>query len=153
VSLPASLDFEGEQSDVQFEGRVTHGNIGDPFITVREFLTGSGTGSAIWTTDAMDPAAAVNFAAFQLSGALIVGDVIPVTTVLQEVGWGEPVSPAPSFTVGAPGFTVATVSGTFEVLGVGPLRLRIDVVASDGGRDLRLQGEMTARREGDRGCI
>jgi hypothetical protein len=153
VSLPATIDFEAQQSAVQFEGQVAHGNIGDPFITVREFLIGSGTGGAIWTTDARDAAAAVDFAAFQLSGPLAVGDVVPVTTVLQEVGWGEPASPAPSFTVGVQGFTVGTVSGTFEVLGIGPLRLRIDVVASDGSRDLRFQGEMTARREGDPGCI
>jgi hypothetical protein len=153
VTIPTTIELDGQQSAIQFEGRVTQANIGSAFLTVREFLIGSAIGGAIWTTEALNPGSPVDFAAFQLSGPLAPGEVIPVTTVLIAAGWGEPLSPEPSFGAGAENFTPATVSGSFTVRGISPLRMGIDVTASDESRNLRFQGEMTTRREGDVGCV
>ena len=154
ASMPTTVDFEDQSSVVHLEDYLTFTMNTLDFTGVQEFLTATGAhGGAIWTLSAPLPTTSiVEFVAFQLTGPLVPGDVVPVTTVLQAGGWGAARSTTPSFGVGAGEFVASTVSGTFEVLGVGPLRLRVDLLTTDGSRELRLQGEMSARREGDRGC-
>lgn len=86
----------------------------------------------------------------QLAGSFQPGDVVLVTLAPSGISNGQ-VGPAPG---GARGVYVATsqwiassVSGTLEVVAVGPLRLRMDLLATnEPGQEVRIQGEMTASR-------
>jgi hypothetical protein len=149
VTLPATIDFQGQSTAVQFMGSVTSGNI-EPavFNTVRSFLTGPGAGAAmgvVWTVDAQSPSP-LSFIAVQLTGPLDPGQDVAVTSAFDGGGWGLAFDQTPAIAVSGDAFTAATAQGTLHVLAISPLRLALDVLTTDAaGEELRIRGEMEAR--------
>ena len=79
------------------------------------------------------------------------GDVLPVTGVHSADGafWGTVTNPAAGLSVGLrlDDFAATSASGSARVVGVDPLRIDLDVVASDAGRQHAIKGTLTVRHE------
>jgi len=73
------------------------------------------------------------------------GEVLPVGSTYCGAGWGVFVRPSGTRVaagIRAGSFAAGSVSGTVDVVGVSPLRLRLDLTGSDGtGAVVRVQGD------------
>ena len=73
------------------------------------------------------------------------GEVIPVASSFQGGGWGRldlPENVRVQVSVRAENFVATSASGALEVLGVAPLRVRMDLaVKNDANETMRLRGE------------
>ena len=89
---------------------------------------------------------------FRMSTPAHVGDEFQVTDVHVFRRLWQPVpAGGASFSIGVEtnDFTATSVSGTARVLGVDPFRLSIEVVASDGAREVPIRGTMTVGYDSD----
>lgn len=86
------------------------------------------------------------YIAVLLSGPLRAGDRVPVVGAFEGGGWGTSTvsrDAAASVSVRADDFVASLASGTVEVLGVAPLRLRLDVTAGTAaGATMHIRGEL-----------
>jgi hypothetical protein len=98
----------------------------------------------------------LHYLAIQLAGPLQVGDVVEVTAVPGQdlaSAWGTASQGARGFQVSAPSFVTASGSGTLEVLGFNPLRLRLNLHAvSETSEELQVQGDMSVKVGSEENC-
>jgi hypothetical protein len=149
VTFPATVEFESQSTVVDFKGEIAPGNLdAATFAAVRNFLTQGppATGGAVWTVSPEPPnSSSIENVAIQLLGPLNPGDVVDINTAFNGGGWGAPLSSEPAIAVSSAAFVASSATGTVEVLGVGALRLAVDVLtANSEGKNLRLRGEMVA---------
>jgi hypothetical protein len=123
------------------------GNNAEDYPAVKRFLIDAAprAGDAVvWTV----PAFRVNggYVAILLSGPLRAGDQVPVVGAFEGGGWGATTvsrAAAASVSIRADDFVATSASGTVEVLGVAPLRLRLDITGSTAtGATTRIRGEL-----------
>jgi hypothetical protein len=159
VTFPATLTRDGQETSATLVGQVSPSNVGVPvFATLRAVLTGAvaaETDGVIWTAPAFEPEE--GWVVIAIDAPVVPGDVLPVGSTYGGAGWG--VFDLPSNTklaagIRAGGFAAATASGSVEVLGVGPLRLRLDLTGENGtGSVVRVVGDASfAYRSGPASC-
>ena len=149
VSLPATIERGSGTETATLEGSVAVGNLGLPdFETVRAVLTGDVTSEndgVIWTV----PMAGTTegWVSLAIDAPVSPGDVLTIGSTFDGAGWGRFDLPggtkiAASLRDGA--FTASSIAGTVEVLGVMPLRLRLDLTATDAADvTVRVTGDAT----------
>jgi hypothetical protein len=142
-----TVERAGQTSTDEVFAVFAPGNNPEHYPTVKRFLIDAAprAGDAVvWTV----PAFRVNGAhiALLLSGPLGVGDRVPVVAAFEGGGWGTSTASgdaAASVSVRADDFVASSASGTVDVLGVAPLRLRLDVTArSAAGATIGIRGEL-----------
>jgi hypothetical protein len=159
VTIAATLIRDGHETSATLSGQVSPSNVGVPvFDTLRAVLTGdvtAETAGVIWTVPAFEPEQ--GWVVIALDAPIATGQVLPVGSTYGGAGWG--VFDLPSNTkvaagIRAGGFAAASVSGSVEVLGVGPLRLRLDLTGRDGtDAVVQVRGDATfAYRSGPPSC-
>jgi hypothetical protein len=154
VTMVATIDFEGQSTLLQLRGEPS-GIDFESLEAAQSFLLGSGARSsqgATWFVEAQSPSV-IAAVLFQLTGPLAPGDVVDVDSTMWGGNFGASITSWPAIGVFGSdsilSFT-SSASGTFQILGVSPLRLAIDVLtANDEGQELRISGEMgvTSRQE------
>ena len=159
VTLPATLERNGAPSVATLAGEVSVGTVGTPaFAALRQLLTGdagAATSGVIWTVPAFEPEQ--GWVAVALDAPLAAGEELAVGSAFDGAGWG--IFDLPAGTRLAAGlragtFAATTVTGTASVLGVAPLRLRLDLQGADGtGATVRIRGEASfSYRAGPPSC-
>jgi hypothetical protein len=137
----------GQSSTDDVFGAFAPGNNPEHYPAVKRFLIDAPprAGEAVvWSV----PAFRVNggYIAVLLSGPLRAGDQVPVVGAFEGGGWGTSTASreaSATVSVRADDFVASSASGTIEVLGVAPLRLRLDVTAgSAAGAAMRIRGEV-----------
>jgi hypothetical protein len=160
VTLPATIDRGGQTTtaDLSYEAGVGFFENIAAFQSTRTFLTGDASrfaGSIAWFFGTDVQLTVV------LQGPRVPGDLVPVSTGVFVGRWGPlaPPNGAPaSVALTAQNFSAwhgeGSVTGTIEVLAVAPLRLRVDVLATNGtGEEIRVRGDMVAEALGNAlGC-
>ena len=147
VALPATIDRNGVPESVALEGAVSVGNVSVPdFETIRAVLTGdvaAETAGVIWTV----PVGAAGWVSLAVDAPLAPGATHPVGSTYDGAGWGLydlPAGTKIAASVRDGAFAASSVSGTVEVLGVTPLRLRLDLDATDGAaQTVHVEGDAT----------
>jgi hypothetical protein len=149
VTLPATITRDAGSSVATLTGQVSPSNVGVPeFATLRAVLTGdvaAETAGVIWTVPAFDPEQ--GFVAVAIDAPVGAGEVLTVGAAFDGGGWGL-FDLAGGVRAGA-GIRIGTVAadevtGTVEVLGVEPLRLRLDLTGRSRGAVIaRVQGDAT----------
>lgn len=159
--MQATVERSGQTHAVALQGSITEeGTYEQGWSALRHFLLAdisTSGGGASWTVTVLTfPEEVLSWLAIQLAGTFQPGDLIQVSAQpgLDLAGaWGEAPDGARTVQMAAIGFTVASGGGTLEVLGVGPLRLRIDLLfVSDTGEEMRIQGDMAARDGSQESC-
>jgi hypothetical protein len=161
ASMQATVERPGQTHAVALQGSITEeGTSEQGWSALRHFLLAdisTSSGGASWTVTALNvPEEVLSWLAIQLAGTFQPGELIQVSAQpgLDLAGaWAEAPDGARTVQMAAIGFTVASGGGTLEVLGVGPLRLRIDLLfVSDTGEEMRIQGDMAARDGSQESC-
>jgi hypothetical protein len=113
-----------------------------------EGQTISGRGISIWLQRGLDHT--VNLT-LRFPTPLRSGDVLPVVGAhsADRTTWGTFSNPPAGLTVGLrlDDFVATAASGTARVVGVDPLRIDLDVVASGSGRQHAIKGPLSVRHE------
>lgn len=147
VSFPATIERGSGTETATLVGSVAVGNLSVPdFETLRAVLTGDVTAEndgVIWTV----PMAGTSegWVSLAIDAPVSQGDVLPVGSAYDGAGWG--LFDVPAGTKIAAGvrdgsFIASSVTGTVEVLEVMPLRLRLDLTATDASSaTLRVTGD------------
>jgi hypothetical protein len=148
-TMPAVIERDGVPISTDLVGTLYVGNDNKTlpeYAPVVDFLTlsPSQTGAAAWTLTAPT---GLEYLAVQLRGPRQAGEVVTVAGAFDGAGWGwEPSNSGPEARVGARtgSFVASEASGSIEVLGVAPMRLRLDVELRDGaGTTIRVRGDAT----------
>jgi hypothetical protein len=155
VSWPATITRGSATTTVTLTGAVSPGNLdASRFNALRQLLITGGAGataSLVWTV----PAFEVNggYIAFMHRAPLGSGQTEPVNLAFDGGGWGvvssRPDQPFPAtIAVRAENFVATSASGSITAIVGLPLRLRIDVTATNAsGETMRLTGEAQFRYE------
>lgn len=162
ATMPATITRAGGTNSLDLQGSVTEsGTSAEGWNALREFaLTdlSNSAGAATWVASGpgFPEDVPLHYVAIQLAGPLHVGDAMEVTAVPGQdlaSAWGFAPEGARAFQVSAPGFVTASGSGTLEVLGFHPLRLRMNLHAvSETSEELQVQGEMSVRAGSEEAC-
>jgi hypothetical protein len=149
LTWPATITRDGAPGAVTLAGQVSPSNVGVPvFATLRAVLTGevgAETAGVVWTVPAFEPEQ--GWVAVAIDAPVAAGETLTVGSTFDGAGWGvfdlaAGVRVAAGLRVGT--VAASEVSGTVEVLGVDPLRLRLDLTGRNGGNLLaRVQGDAT----------
>jgi hypothetical protein len=159
VTLPAMIVRDVVPSAETLTGEVSVGNVGAPvFEALRAVLVedpAAATDAVIWTVPAFSPDE--GWLAVAIAPPIATGDELTVGATLAGAGWGIFELPgAARLAAGlhAGNFSAASVTGGASVLGVAPLRLRLDLRGTDGaGAIVTLQGDASfAYRPGPPSC-
>jgi hypothetical protein len=106
-----------------------------------------GRGLSVWLQRGLDHTLDVSL---RFPTPLRPGDALPVVGVHARGSfWGTVPDPPPGVTVGVKldAFEATSAGGTARVVGVDPLRVDLDILASGPGRELRIAGRLTVRHE------
>jgi hypothetical protein len=135
VSFPATIERGSGTESMTLEGSVAVANLSVPdFETVRAVLTGdvsAETDGVIWT---VPMATTEGWVSLAIDAPVSPGDVLTVGSTYDGAGWGPfelPGETKIAASVRDGSFIASSVTGTVEVLGVMPLRLRLDLTATD----------------------
>ena len=160
VSMPAMVQRSGQTAGVRLFGET----VDEPENPLRQFFLGdisqdkNGVG-ALWSMQPRGQGVGVlDWLTVQLQGSSFqAGEVVQAVAIPGDPimgAWGYALAEGGGVQVLAPGFTTASASGTIQVLGVGPLRLRLDVLASDAkGETIAIQGDMSAGVGQTQSCL
>jgi hypothetical protein len=161
VSMPATVQRSGQTTTARFFAE-TVDELGAPFLHhffLDDISHDNGVGS-MWSMQAQGQGVGpIEWLTISLqSNSFQAGDVVQVSSIPGDAittgTWGYPISEGGEVQVVAPGFTTASASGTIQVLGVGPLRLRLDIRAlNEAGEEIDLQGDMTASAGQTQSCL
>jgi hypothetical protein len=160
VSMPAMVQRSGQTTGVRLLGET----VDDPAAPFHHFFLGDiSQDNGVGATWSMQPqgqgAEVVEWLIVSLQGTSFkAGDAIQVSSIpgdpITSGTWGVPLAAGGEVQVVAPGFTTASASGTLQVLGVGPLRLRFDIHVSNGtAEEIGIQGDMTASAGQTQSCL
>jgi hypothetical protein len=162
VSMPATVQRSGQTTTVRLFAETVDERGSAPFLHhffLDDISHDDGVGS-LWSMQAQGQGAGViEWLTVSLQGkSFQAGDVVQVSSIPGDAittgVWGYPLSEGGEVQVVAPGFTTASASGTIQVLGVGPLRLTLDIRASNAaGEEIALQGDMTASAGQTQSCL
>jgi len=147
VSLPATIERNGVPENVTLGDAVAVGNVSVPdFATLRAVLTGDATSESagvIWTVPLSG--ATQGWVSLAIDAPLSPGTTLTVGSTYDGAGWGLfdlPAGTKAAASVRDDSFAATSVTGTVEVLGVMPLRLRLDLTATDASNaTVRVQGD------------
>lgn len=147
ISLPATIEQNGAQQNVTLGDAVSVGNLSvNDFEILRAVLTGhvaSQDQGVIWTV----PLGADGWVSLAIDPPISAGTTLTVGSTYDGAGWGLYSLPGVSkvaASVHDGAFAATSVTGTVEVLGVEPLRLRLDLDATDAAStEVRVQGDAT----------
>jgi hypothetical protein len=108
----------------------------------------AGRGVSMWLQRGLDHTLNVSL---RLPTPLRTGDVLPVVGVHSpdQPFWGTIANPPAGLSVGVrlDDFVATAATGSARVVGLSPLRLELDVVASGSGRQAAIDGTLTVRHE------
>ena len=162
ASMPATVIRSGQTNTIDLRGFITaDGTYQQAWDSLRQFLltdvaTSGGGASWVVSGPGFPEDEVLHWLAIQLAGSFQVGDIVQENAVPGQdlaSAWGTAQAGAREFQVSAPNFITASGSGTLEVLGIAPLRLRVNLVASnDLGEEIRIQGDMAAKSGSDERC-
>ncbi len=160
VRMPATVVRDGQSvtTELSYEAQIGLFSSIAAFEATRTFLTGNAaqySGSIACSFES-----SIVGLTLELQGPRQAGDVLQLSTGVF-ANWG-PLAP-PNGAVAAAAVSAAnfaaqandgSVSGTVEVLGIAPLRLRLDLLATSAtGDEIRIRGDMTAQLLGNAlGC-
>lgn len=147
VSLPATIERNAVPETVILEGSVAVGNLSVPdFETIRAVLTGDVTSEnagVIWTVPMAG--ATQGWVSLAIDAPVSPGAILPVGSTYDGAGWGLfdlPGGTKIAASVRDGVFAATSVTGTVEVLGAMPLRLRLDLTATDASAaTVRVRGD------------
>lgn len=149
VSLPATIERVSGTETATLEGSVAVGNLSVPdFETIRAVLTGDVSAEddgVVWTV----PMAGTTdgWVSLAIDAPVAQGDILTVGSTFDGAGWGRfdlPSGTKIAASVRDGSFIAMSVTGTAEMLGVMPLRLRLDLTATDAsGVTLHVTGNAT----------
>ncbi len=162
LSTPLTVEYSGQTYMDSVGGRFMPFDAEDEagWLAFRHFLLDdisqtAGGGTWLLYDVLLSPTSHVSRIGIQLAGSFQPGDVVQVTLAPSSISSGF-VSSAPdgargvyvsAGTVADGGWIATAVSGTIEVLTVAPLRLRLDLLASnDPGQEMRIRGDMASLR-------
>jgi len=161
VSMPATVQRSGQT----FAARLFGATVDEPTAPWHHFFLQDlshdegGVGS-LWSMHPQGQGVGViDWLIVSLQGTSFeAGDAVQVSTIpgdpITTEVWGWPLAEGAEVQVVASGFTTASASGTLQVLGVGPLRLRFDIrVSNDTGEEIGIQGDMTASAGETQSCL
>jgi hypothetical protein len=160
VSMPATVQRSGQTITVRLFAEIVDEQSA-PFLHqffLEDISDGNGVG-ALWSMQAQGQGAGViEWLTVSLQGtSLQAGDVVQVSSIPGDAitgVWGVPLAEGGEVQVVGPGFTTASASGRIEVLGVGPLRLTLDIRATNAaGEEIAVQGDMTASAGQTQACL
>jgi hypothetical protein len=113
-----------------------------------EGQTISGRGVSMWLQRGLDHTLNLSL---KFPTPLRSGDVLPVTGAhrADQPFWGTVTNPSAGVSVGLrlDAFEATSASGSARVVGVDPLRIDLDVIASGSGRQHAIKGTLTVRHE------
>lgn len=146
VTFPVTITRGASASSPLITRTMTDGMMGQSqFNTLRQLLVDGSNGSynVTWTVPAFDTNG--GYISFMHSMPMASGETQPVANVFAGGGWGaQPATPAlpPAISVHADNFTATSASGSITALNTAPLRLRIDVTATNAtGETIRITGD------------
>jgi hypothetical protein len=161
VSMPGTVQRSGQTTTIRLFAE-TVDEQSAPFLHeffLEDISDGNGVG-ALWSMQAQEQGAGViEWLTISLQGtSLDAGDVVQVSSIpgdpITTGIWGAPIAEGGEVQVVGPGFTTASASGTIHVAGVGPLRLTLDIRATNAaGEEIALQGDMTASTGQTQACL
>jgi hypothetical protein len=159
--MPATVVRNGQSAttDLSFEANIGLFSSIPAFEATRTFLTGDAShysGSIAWFFGS-----GLTQLTIVLQGPRQAGEMLELQPGFFVGNWG-PIAPPngaqAAVAVDADQFTAmvndGSITGTVEVLGIAPLRLRLDVMATSAtGDEIRIQGDMSAQQLGNAlGC-
>ncbi len=142
----ATIERNDTPQNENLTGVVAFTNVPDQFAALRAILTEDPTQQThgvVWTM----PAFHTNGGgiAIALQAPLRAGEVLAVNSAFNGGGWGTTSLPAgvrAQASVRADNFVATSASGSIQILGVAPLRLRMDIETKDAANStIRISGD------------
>ena len=161
ASMTATVTRLGQSSTIQLRNLVTmDGTSAEGWEVLHRFASSdvsTFSGGASWVASGSgsedDP---LQWLALQLAAPFRAGDVLELTAVPGQAlasAWGTAPEGTRAFQASAPNFVTASGSGTVEVLGLTPLRLRVDVhPLNETGQEIQVRGDMSLSTGTDQRC-
>jgi hypothetical protein len=158
--MPATVQRSGQTTSVRLFAETVDERSGYLHELFLEDISHENGVGALWSMEAqVQGAGVIEWLTVSLQGTSFQGgDVVQVSSIpgdpITTGVWAVPIAEGGKVQVVAQGFTTASASGTIQVLGVGPLRLTLDIRASNAaGEEIGVQGDMTASAGQTQACF